>query len=123
MDTESAIGIFKNHFIAIRSGTDQSFPRKGWSHLIQQAVITLNVLQPSGINPLISAYTQVHRIFDFNCTTFAPAGCKVIIHDSIDKQLLYTYHVSWGFYIGLAMKYFQNYNVLMDATHKIEHQI
>ena len=81
VDTERAIGIFKNHFIAIRSGTHPDFPGKGWSHLIRHAVVTMNILQPSKINPLISAYTQVHGIFDFNKTPLAPAGCKVIIHD------------------------------------------
>ena len=34
VDAERAIGIFKNHFIAIRSGTHPDFPQKGWSHLI-----------------------------------------------------------------------------------------
>ena len=47
VDAEKAIGIFKNHFIAIRSGTDPNFPQKGWSHLIRHAVITLNMLRPS----------------------------------------------------------------------------
>ena len=74
VEAEKAIGIFKNHFIAIRSGTDPDFPQKGWSHLIRHAVITLNMLRPSRINPLISAYTQVHSIFDFNRTPLAPAG-------------------------------------------------
>ena len=52
---EHAIGIFKNHFIAIRSGTHPDFPERGWSHLIRHAVITLNILRSSSINPLISA--------------------------------------------------------------------
>ena len=34
VDIERAIGIFKNHFIAIRSRTHPDFPQKGWSHLI-----------------------------------------------------------------------------------------
>ena len=29
VDAERAIGIFKNHFIAIRSGTHPDFPQKG----------------------------------------------------------------------------------------------
>ena len=57
VDVERAVGIFKNHFIAIRSGTDPEFPQKGWAHLICHAVITLNMLRPSRINPCILAYT------------------------------------------------------------------
>ena len=60
VDAERAICIFKNHFIAIRSGTHRAFPQKGWSHLIRHTVITMHILRPSRINPLISAYTQVH---------------------------------------------------------------
>ena len=86
VDAERAIGIFKNHFIAIRLGTHPDFPEKGWSHLIRHAVITMNMLRPSRINPLFSAYTQVHGIFNFNKTPLAPAGCKVIIHDCTNER-------------------------------------
>ena len=34
VNAERAISIFKNHFIAIWSGTHPDFPQKGWSHLI-----------------------------------------------------------------------------------------
>ena len=119
VDTEQAIGIFKNHFISIRSGTDPAFPQKGWSHLIRHAVITLNMLRPLRINPLISTYTQVHGMFDFNRTPLAPAGCKVIIHDRTDERPSWADHSTRGFYVGPAMKHFRNYNVLMDTTKKI----
>ena len=119
VDAERAIGIYKNHFIAIRSETDPAFPQKEWAHLICHAVITLNMLRPSGINPCISAYTQVQGIFNFNCTPLAPAGCKVIIRDRTDEQSLWSDHGSLGYYVGPAMKHFHNYNVLLDATKKI----
>eukprot|EP00536_Pseudo-nitzschia_multiseries_P013701 jgi/Psemu1/36060/gm1.36060_g len=35
----------------------------------------------TGINPAISAYTQVHEEFDFNMTPMAPLGCKQIVTD------------------------------------------
>ena len=54
---ERAIQTFKNHFIAIISGTDPTFPSNYWNLLVPRAVITLNLLQPSQINPVISAYT------------------------------------------------------------------
>ena len=119
VDAERAMCIFKNHFIVIRSGTHPDFPERGWSHLIRHAVITKNMLRPSRINPLISAYTQVHGVFDFNKTPLAPAGCKVIIHDCIDERPSWANHGSRGYYVGPAMKHFWNYNVLMDKTKKI----
>ena len=116
---ERAISIFKNCFVAIRSGTDPVFSQKGLTHLIHQAEVILNMLRPSRINPCISVYTQVHGIFHFNCTPLAPADCKIIIHDQTDEQPSWSDHGSWGHYVGQVMKYFQKYNVLMDATKKI----
>ena len=77
------------------------------------------MLRPSRINPLISAYTQVHGMFDFNRTPLAPAGCKVIIHDRTDERPSWADHGTRGFYVGPAIKHFCNYNVLMDTTKKI----
>ena len=97
VDAERAIGIFKNHFIAIRSRTHPDFPNKGCSHLIRHAVITMNMLRPSRINPYISAYTQVHSIFDFNRTPLALTGCKVIIHDRTDERPSWEKHGTRGY--------------------------
>ena len=66
----------------MRSGTDTGFPANRWDLLVPMVVLTLNLLRPSKINPAISAYTQVMGTFDFNKTPIAPAGCKVIVHDT-----------------------------------------
>ena len=63
-----AIQTFKNHFIAIISGTDPEFLSNCWDLLVPQAVITLNLLQSLQINPAISAYAQVNRNINFNDT-------------------------------------------------------
>ena len=119
VDAEKAIGIFKNTFIAIRSGTHPDFPQKGWSHLIQHAVITMNMLRSSRINPCISAYTQVHGIFDFNRMPLSPAGFNVIIHGRTEERSSWSIHGTRGYYVGPAMKHFRNYNMLMDTKKKI----
>jgi hypothetical protein len=66
---ERAIQAFKSHFIATRSGTDSTFPQDCWDLLIPLALVTLNIMRPSQINPAISAYTQVKGTFDFNKNT------------------------------------------------------
>ena len=65
---ERAILTFKNHFIAIISGTDPDFPSNYWNLRAPQAVVTLNLLRPSHINPTISAYAQINSNFNFNDT-------------------------------------------------------
>jgi hypothetical protein len=44
---ETAIKIFKAHFISILCGCDKSFPLYLWGRLLPQAEHTLNMLQPA----------------------------------------------------------------------------
>jgi ubiquitin len=48
---ERAIRSFKDHLIAGICSTDKSFPMHMWDRLLPQAVITLNMLITSRINP------------------------------------------------------------------------
>ena len=82
---ERAVSTFKNHFIAILAGCDERFPKYLWCQLIPQAVITLNMLQQSRINPKLSAHDQVFGTFNYQRTPLAPLGTKVIIHERPDQ--------------------------------------
>ena len=57
---ERAIHTLKNHFIAILYDTDPNFNLALWDKLIPQALIMLNLIRKSNINPNISAYSQLH---------------------------------------------------------------
>ena len=78
---ERAIRTFKNHFLAGLSSTDPTFPMYLWSALVPQAVLTLNLLRTSRINPNLSAYAQIWGQFDYNKTPLVPPGTKVILHE------------------------------------------
>ena len=69
---ERAIQTFKNHFIAGMVSTHKDFPLNLWCRLFPQDIVTLNLLWPSRINPTLSAHAQLHGLFDFNATRFAP---------------------------------------------------
>ena len=64
--TERAIQTFKNHFIAGMVSTHKDFPIHLWCRLLPQAIVTLNLLRPSRINPTLSSHAQLHGQFDFN---------------------------------------------------------
>lgn len=83
---ERAIQTFKSYFISTRAGTDPEFPKNCWDLLIPQVILIMNLMRPSRINPAISAYNQVHGIFDFNKTPLAPPGYKILIHDRPDNR-------------------------------------
>eukprot|EP00978_Attheya_sp_CCMP212_P008992 scaffold21179_cov47-Attheya_sp.AAC.3 len=81
---ERAIWTFKNHFIAGLCSTDENFRLHLWDRLLSQAMISLNLLRGSRLNPKLSAYAQIHGAFDFNRTPLAPPGTKVLVHEKND---------------------------------------
>ena len=49
---ERAIQTFKSHFISGLCTVDPKFPLNLWDKLLPQAILTLNLLRPSNINPV-----------------------------------------------------------------------
>ncbi|OEU20461.1 hypothetical protein FRACYDRAFT_181335 [Fragilariopsis cylindrus CCMP1102] len=113
---ERAIQTFKSKLIAFREGADPSFPKNCWDLFVTQTVLAMNLMRPSRINPLISAYTLIHGEFDFNRTPMAPVGCKVIVHDRRGERGSWSNHGSHGFYIERAPHHYRNYTCYMRDT-------
>jgi len=78
---EKAIHTFKNHLIARLCSLDKNFPLHLWEHLLPQADLSLNLLCGSRINLKLSAYAQLHGIFNYNNTPIAPPGTRVLVHN------------------------------------------
>jgi hypothetical protein len=57
---ERAIQTFKNHFVTMLCSTDKKFPMHLWDRLIPHAMITLNLLRQSRLNPKLSAHAQLN---------------------------------------------------------------
>ena len=102
---ERAIRTFKNHFIAGLASTDKLFPIHLWDRLLPQAILTLNLLRTSRINPQLSAYSQLFGAFDFTKTPLAPPGTKVLAHEKPAKRQSWAPHGVDGWYIGPAMEH------------------
>jgi hypothetical protein len=114
---ERAIQTFKAHFISILNGTDQHFPPHLWCRLIPQAVLTLNMLRKSRINPKLSAYNQLFGNFDFNATPLAPLGTKVIAYERKEQRLTsWSDHGQLGWYLSHAPNHYRNYTVFIINT-------
>jgi hypothetical protein len=61
-------GIFKlsNHLVVELCSTDKEFPSQFWEKLIPQALLTLNMMRTSKINPTTSSETQLKGFYSFN---------------------------------------------------------
>jgi hypothetical protein len=84
--------------------------------LIPQAVLTVNLLQQSCINPKLSAHAQLNGPFDYNATTLAPPGTRVIIHDKPDKIGSWAHHGNNGWYVGPATEHYRAHRVYCSTN-------
>jgi hypothetical protein len=102
---ERAIRSFKDHLIAGLCSTDKSFSMQLWYILLPQAVITLNMLRTSRINPELSAATHIYGQYDFNRAPMAPPGTRIITHDTPNMRRTWAPHGQDGCYIGPALEH------------------
>ena len=77
---EKAYQIFKDHFISVLYGTDETFPMRLWCALLLHAVVQLNMLRVSATNPKVSAFEHLHGPHDYASHPFAILGSAVEVH-------------------------------------------
>ena len=108
---ERAIRTLKNHIIAGIATCDKEFPLHLWDRLFPQAILTLNLMRGSRINPHLSAHAQVHGQFNFNSHPIGPPGTKVLVHEKSDNRSSWAPHATEGWYIGPAMEHYRCYTI------------
>ena len=113
---ERGIQTLKNHFISVLYGCDPTFPKNQWDRVLPVAVLTLNMLRPSCINPAKSAYNELWGNFDFNKTPLAPPGCLIVAHERAEDRGTWADHGVKGYFIGPAKHHYRNYRVYIPAT-------
>jgi hypothetical protein len=113
---ERAIRSFKDHLIAGICSTDKYFPMHLWDRLLPHAVITLNMLRTSRINPKLSAATHIFGQYDFNRTPLAPPGTRIIAHKTPSRRRTWAPHGQDGWYIGPALEHYRCYTVYITKT-------
>jgi hypothetical protein len=113
---ERAIRSFKDHFIAGLCSTDKSFPIHMWYLLLPQAVITLNMLLTSRINPKLSAATNISGQYDFKRAPMAPPGTRIIEHETPNRRSTWVPHGLDGLYLGPPLEHYRCYTVYITKT-------
>jgi hypothetical protein len=116
---ERAIRTFKNHFIAGFSSTDSNFPAHLWDRLLPQAVLTLNLLRGSRVNPLLSAWEDLFGPFNNDATPLQPPGINVLVHDKPCDRDSWAPHASPGWYIGPALQHYRCFECFMQGTQSV----
>jgi hypothetical protein len=116
---ERAIRTFKNHLLAGLASADPNYPVAHWDRLLHQAVLTLNILRNSRVNPKLSAYAYLYGNFDFNRTPLAPPGTKVVVHLKANNRASWEYHGEEGWYVGPSMEHYRCVKCFLPATNRV----
>jgi hypothetical protein len=114
--SERAIRSFKDHLIAGICSTDKTFPMHLWDILLPQAVITLNMLRISRINPKFSASIHIDGQYDYNRAPMASPGKRIIAHETPNRRRTWVPHGHYGWYIGPALEHYRCYTVYIIKT-------
>ena len=94
-------------------------PSNLWCCLLPQAIVTLNLLCSSRINPTLSAHAQLHGLFDFNATTISQPGTKVIVHLKPTIRKIWAPRGQDGWYIDRAKDHYRCYNIYIPETRAV----
>jgi hypothetical protein len=89
-----------------------------WDILLPHAVITLNMLRTSRINPKLSAATHIYLQYDFNRAPMAPPGTRIIAHETPNRRRTWAPHGQDGWYIGPALEHYRCYTVYITKTRR-----
>jgi hypothetical protein len=87
-----------------------------WDRILPQAVITLNMLRTSRINPKLSAATHLFGQYDFNRAPMAPPGTIIVAHETPGRRRTWAPHGQDGWYIGSALEHYRCYTVYITKT-------
>ena len=109
---ERAIYTFKHHSIACICGTDSGFNMKLWDKLFPHALITINLLRISHINPYIHLCDTIY----FNQTSTALPYTNIFIHENSDQRPTWSPHTISGFYLGPTIYHYIYYRVYINNT-------
>jgi hypothetical protein len=85
-----------------------------WYRFLPQAILTLNMLRTSRINPKISAVTHLDGKYEYNRSPMAPPGTRIIAHETPNRRRTWATHGQDGWYIGPALEHYHCYKVYIN---------
>jgi len=118
---ERAIQTFKDHFKAILCSCDPRFPLFYWCLLIPQAVLTLNLLRTSRLNPKLLAWSCLNGPFDYDAHPIAPLGTHVVMHQKPGQRATWAPSGIDGWYVGPDFECYRCYTCINWRTNKVVH--
>ncbi len=113
---ERAVWTWKNHFVAGIAGIPPSFPIANWCRLTPQSNMTLIMMRPCCLNPLLSAHKAMDGSFSFDAKPLTPLGTKVLVHLKPTRRKSWEYHATKAWYLSHARNHYRCIQVIMRDT-------
>ena len=113
---EKAIQTFKDHFVAVLCGTDETFPLQLWCQILRQAEHQLNLLRKSREHPTTSAFEQMYGPHNYDANPFAILGCAVEMHVVPKNRRTWEAHTKTGYYLGTSWDHCRCHKVWIKDT-------
>ena len=115
-DAEWDIRTFKEHFIRFLEGLHKQLPVSMWDHLIEQAVITLNLLRQNVVHPHLSVWDNQNGTLNYDDTPMSHMGFRVMIHKTEKLRSSWDFHAAPGYYVGPALNHYRHLTVFITKT-------
>ena len=113
---EKAIQTWKDHFVAVLSGTANDFPLHLWCQCIPQMELQLHLLRQSNANPKISTYAHLFGPHNYNATPFVPIGMTSMIHDKPNRRKTFDQHCTKGWVLGTSLEHYRCWKMWNKTT-------
>ena len=91
-----------------------------WDHLLPQAENTLNMIQPTNIAPMVSAYAYMYGQYDYNKMPMALMGWAALIHIKPNTRKTWDVNAINGYYLGTLQEHCWCYKVWVKQTRSIQ---
>ena len=113
---ERAIQTFKQKFLIGLALVDPEFSLLQWDQFLEQTEMTLNMLRTARANTNLSAYTYLFGEFDFNTTSLAPPGTRVVAHSKPAVRDTWAPNGEDAWYVGPLMEHYRCVNFYFPQT-------
>jgi hypothetical protein len=78
-----------------------------WDIILSQAVMTLNMLRTSRLNPKPLAAKNIFGQYDFNRAPLASPGKRILAHEKPGRKRTWAPHGQDGWYIVPALEHYR----------------
>ena len=75
--------------------------------MTEQCDITLNMMRPCTLNPLLSAFEAMEGMYSFDATPMAPMGTEMLLHLKPIRRNTWDHHAMKAWYFALALKHYR----------------